>query len=268
MAKAMKVAAEPREVGGTSQSRRLRRGGTLPGVVYGEGAAGLKIQVNEHNFNKAMKSHESEHLIMDLDIAGQGSKKVLLQEVQHHPVSGKIIHIDFHEISMTKKLRIEIPIKLVGEPVGVSQMGGVMEYLIRSVQIECLPTDIMEHIDVDVTKLNIGDRLTVGDIALDKAKFTIITNKDIAIAAVTAPREEEVEAEPTAAEGAAEPEVLREKKDEGEAGAAAEGGKEAGKEGKGAAPTKESKGKAPAAEAKGAPAAKGGAPAAGGKEKK
>ncbi len=151
MANAMKVAAEPREAGGTSQSRRLRRGGVLPGVVYGEGAAGLKIQVNEHIFNKAMRSHEGEHLIMDLDIAGQGSKKVLLQEVQHHPVSGKIIHVDFHEISMTKKLRIEIPIKLVGEPVGVSQLGGVMEYLIRAVQVECLPSDIMEHIDIDVT---------------------------------------------------------------------------------------------------------------------
>ncbi len=265
MAKAMKVAAEPREVGGTSQSRRLRRGGTLPGVVYGEGAAGLKIQVNEHIFNKAMKSHESEHLIMDLDVAGQGTKKVLLQEIQHHPVSGKIIHVDFHEISMTKKLRVAIPIKLVGEPVGVTQLGGVMEYLIREVEIECLPTDIMEHVDIDVTKLTVGDRLTVADITLDTTKYTIITNKDIAIAAVTAPREEEAAAEPVAAEGAAEPEVLREKKEEGEAGAA-EAGKEAGKEGKGAAPTKESKGKAPAAEAKGAPAA--GKPAAGGKEKK
>ena len=265
MAKAMKVAAEPREVGGTSQSRRLRRGGTLPGVVYGEGAAGLKIQVNEHIFNKAMKNHDSGHAIMDLDIVGQGSKKVLLQEVQHHPVSGKIIHVDFHEISMTKKLRLEIPIKLVGEPVGVSQLGGVMEYLIRAVQVECLPTDIMEHIDIDVTKLTVGDRLTVVDIVLDAAKYTIITNKDIAIAAVTAPREEEAAAEPVAAEGAAEPEVLREKKEEGEEGAA-EAGKVAGKEGKGAAPTKESKGKAPAAEAKGAPAA--GKPAAGGKEAK
>ena len=262
MAKAMKVAAEPREVGGTSQVRRLRRGGVLPGVVYGEGAAGLKIQVNEHNFNKAMKSHESEHLIMDLDIAGQGTKKVLLQEVQHHPVSGKIIHVDFHEISMTKKLRVEIPIKLIGEPVGVTQMGGVMEYLIRAVQIECLPTDIMEHIDVDVTKLSIGDTLTVGDIVLDAAKYTVITNKDIAIAAVTAPREEEVEAAPAAAEGAAEPEVLREKKEEGEAAAG-----EAGKDAKGGA-AKDAK--APAAkDAKAAaPAAKAGAPAAGGKEKK
>ncbi|MFH0908805.1 MAG: 50S ribosomal protein L25 [bacterium] len=260
MANAMKVAAEPREVGGTSHVRRLRRGGVLPGVVYSEGAEGLKIQVNEHIFNKALKTHHSEHLIMDLDITGQATRKVLLQEVQHHPISGKIIHVDFHEISMTKKLRLEIPIKLVGEPVGVTQQGGVIEYLIRAVQVECLPSDIVEHIDVDVTKLDIGDRLTVGDIALDMAKYSILTNKDIAIAAVTAPREEEVVAEPEVVAGAGEPEVLREKKEEGEE-APAEGGKEAkgasAKDGKGAPPAKESKGAAPAAkDAKAAPAAK------------
>ena len=157
MAKALKIEAEPRDVGGSSQVRRLRRGGVLPGVVYGEGAEGLKIQVNEHNFNKALKHHEGEHLMMDLDISG-GTKKVLLQELQYHPISGKIIHVDFHEISMTKKLRVEIPIRMLGEPAGVTQQGGVLEHLIRAVMIECLPTNIPDHIDVDVTKLNIGDR--------------------------------------------------------------------------------------------------------------
>jgi large subunit ribosomal protein L25 len=259
MAKALKVEAQPREVGGSSQSRRLRRAGSLPGIVYGEGKVGMLIQVDAHTFSKALKHHEGEHILMDLDIAGKGTKKVLLQDIQHNHLTGKIIHVDFHEISMTKKLRVEVPLRLVGEPVGVTQMGGVLEYLVRSIEIECLPTDIPEHIDADVSALTIAQRLSVGDIKLD-AKYTILTNKDLPIAAVTAPREEEVAATPEAAvPGAAEPEVLREKKVEGEEGAAE------GKDAKGAAakddkgaPTKESKGKAPAAKEAAKPAAGGG----------
>lgn len=226
MAQAMKVVAESRDKKGTSNVRRIRRSGGLPGIVYGEGGVSM-IQLNEHEFNKALRSHASEHLIMDLEIAGQGTKKVLLQEVQHHALTGKIVHVDFHEISMTKKLRVEIPLRLVGEPHGVTQQGGVLEYLVRSIEIECLPGDILEHVDVDVSALQIGHGLSVGDIKLDAAKYTIITGKEIAIAAVSAPREEEAAATP--AEGAAaEPEVLREKKVEGEEGAAeAAGGKDA-----------------------------------------
>lgn len=224
MAQAMKVTAEPRTAAGTSNARRMRREGKLPGNVYGLGK-NLLIQLDRHTFAKAMSKHESEHLLMDLEIVGEGVKKVLLQEMQHHPVTGAITHVDFQEISMTKKLRIEIPVRLVGEPLGVTQSGGVLEHLIRSVEVECLPTDIVEHIDVDVSQLAIAQSLSVGDIKVDAAKYVILTNKTLPLAAVSAPREEEVVATPEAAAGAAEPEVLREKKPED--GEAAEAGKDA-----------------------------------------
>ena len=231
MAKGLKIIAENRVQQGSSHARRMRTGGTLPGIVYGAEVKPKMIQLNERDFTRAISGHGGEHMIMDLEIQGDGTKKVLLQEVQHHPLTGKIIHVDFHEISMTKKLRVEVPLKLVGEPVGVTQQGGVLEYLVREIEIECLPTDLLEHIDIDVAQLKIGDKLTVNDIKLDAAKYAIISSKDLAIVAVAAPREEEAAPTPeeAAAAAAAGPEVIREKKVEGEEGAAEGDGKDAAK---------------------------------------
>lgn len=228
MAKAVKVVAEGRSSSGSSSMRRLRRTGKFPGIVYGVGKQPISVQLDERSFKHELGSHIGEHLIVDLEIPGVETKKVLLQEVQHHPITGRILHADFQEISMTRKLRLEIPVHLVGEPVGVTQGGGVLEHIARVIEVECLPTDLVEHFDVDVSAMQIGDSLSAGDVPLDATKYTLITGKDIAIAAVSAPREEEVEATPEAAAGAAaEPEVIKEKKEEGAEGEAAEGGKEA-----------------------------------------
>jgi len=255
MAKAVKVVAEVRSTAGSSQGRRLRRGGQFPGVVYGVGKQPQNVQLDEKAFHKALSAHASEHLLMDLEITGGETKKVLLQEVQHHPISGRVIHADFHEVSMTQKLRVKIPVRLVNEPVGVVTDGGVLEYLVREVEVECLPGDIVEGFDVDVSAMKIGDTLLAGGVAMDKAKYTLITNPDLALVAVSAPREEEVVAAPDAAAATAEPEVIKEKKEEGEEGAAAEAG---GKDAKPAAGAKDAK---PAA-------GKDAKPAAGGKEAK
>lgn len=239
MATAIKVVAEVRTAAGSSAGRRLRRTGKFPGVVYGVGKTPMNIQLDEKIFKKALQGHASEHVMMDLDIPGVETKKVLLQEVQHHPVTGQIVHADFHEISLTEKLRIEIPLRLVGEPVGVSQQGGVLETLLRAIEVECLPTDIVEAFDVDVSALSIGDSLSASDVKLDPAKYTLVTDPSLAIAAVAAPREEEAAA-PTAEATAAEPEVIKEKKEEG---AEADAGKkpEAAKKEEKAAPAKEAK---------------------------
>ncbi|MBN1269276.1 MAG: 50S ribosomal protein L25 [Kiritimatiellae bacterium] len=234
MAEAITVKASPREVRGKGEAGRLRRRGVLPGVVYGSGEAAQMIELNEHDFQNLLRKHVSEHVIMDLQVEQQKPRKVLLKEVQHHPVTGRILHVDFREVSMTEKLRVEIPIELVGEPEGVTQQGGVLEHILREVEVECLPADIIERIDVDVTKLMIGDSLTVADIVLDPAKYTVISPRDLAIAAVAAPR---VEEEPVAAEAAvavegeaaAEPEVIGEKERE-EARLAKEKEKEGGQE--------------------------------------
>lgn len=215
MASSIKVSAAPRTAKGSIESRRLRRGGWFPGVVYSAGKKGQMVQVNEHEFRKSLHGHSSEHVLMDLDIEGKDSIKVLLQEVQHNALTGQITHADFHEVSMTETLRIEVRLELTGIPVGVTQSGGVLEFLMREVEIECLPGDLMEVIKVDVSGLNVGDNLTVADIKLDPAKYTIITDGGLAVAMVAMPTVEE-EVKPASAEGAAaaEPEVIKEKKAE------------------------------------------------------
>lgn len=223
--KTLQVIAQPRTSCGASAVGRLRRQGILPAVVYGAGRPGRNIQMSLHDFEQTLRGHAGEHLLMDLIIGNEPPVKVLLKEIQHHPVSGRMIHVDFHEVTMTKKLRVEIPIRLVGEPVGVSQQGGVLEHLIRALAVECLPGDMIEHIDLDVSGLHIGESLTVAHIQLDPTRFTVLTPPEVAVATVAAPRveEEPVPAEVAAAELAAEPEVIREKKEEEvEAGEAAE----------------------------------------------
>jgi len=231
--KTLKVVAQARDSRGSGPMGRLRRTGVIPAVVYGDGKQSRLIQLVAHDFEQLIRGHTGEHQVMDLEIGGEKELKVLLKEIQHHPVSGRIIHADFNEISMTKKLRIEIPIKLVGEPVGVKDQGGVLQHICRSLVVECLPTDILENVPVDVSGLHISEHLLVSGIQMDPARYTILTAPEQAIAAVAAPK---IEEEPVAAEAVAataEPEVLREKKVEGEEGEAAEGEAEGKKEGKG-----------------------------------
>lgn len=232
MASSIKVKAAPRVGKGSSISRRLRRDGWFPGVVYSKGRPGEMVQVNEHEFRKSLHGHASEHVLMDLDIEGKDSIKVLLQEVQHNSLTGAITHADFHEVSMTEKLRVEVRLELAGTPVGVTQGGGVLEFLMREVEIECLPGDLMESIKIDVSGLNLGENLTVADIKLDPAKYTVITDRSLAVAMVAVPTVEEApkpaEATGEAAATAAEPEVIKEKKPADEkAGAEKAGDKKA-----------------------------------------
>ncbi len=220
MAQSVKISAAQRAAKGTSASRQLRRTGWFPGIVYGTGKSNQMVQVNEREFRKSLHGHSSEHVLLDLAIEGRDPIKVLLQEVQHNALTGAITHADFHEISMTEKIRVEIQIHLTGLPVGVSQSGGVLEHLLREVEVECLPGDLMESINVDVSALAVGQNLTVGDIKLDAAKYHIITDANLAVAMVAAPiAEEEKPAEGAAA--ATEPEVIKEKKPEADEKAAA-----------------------------------------------
>lgn len=213
------IQAEPRGEFGSGPSGRLRQSGVLPGVVYSEGKPAEMIQTDRHAFQTMLKHHHGEHMIMDLVVGGGAPRKVLLKELQHDPVLGHPIHVDFYAVNMSRKVRVEVPLRLVGIPVGVSSQGGLLDHLLREVEIECLPGDLMEEVVVDVSALEMGRHLSVSDIVLDPAKYRLVTAGDVAIAAVSAPTVEETAAP---AEGAAaEPEVLGEKKPaEGEAAAA------------------------------------------------
>ena len=230
MATAIKMAASKRAGKGTGPSRRLRKTGVVPGIVYGGGKDPVMVELNEHDFKQMLRKHASESLLMDLEIDGKGTK-VILKEVQHHPVTGRIQHADFRVVSMTEKLEVSVPLVFLGEPVGVSLQGGVLEFLMRSISVKCLPADIPEKIEIDVSGVELGHHVAVKDIKLDTAKYTVVTPADYAVAAVSAPRvqAEEVPAEAAAAEGEAAAA-------EGAEGAAPEKGA-AGAE-KGAAPEK------------------------------
>ncbi len=227
MKETLVIEAKPRTARGKGAAGRLRRAGRVPAVVYGEGREAMALELSAHDFERMLHRHRGEHMIVDLAIAGGGTRKALLQEVQRDALTGRVLHVDFHEISMSKKLRLEVPLVLVGTPIGVSQQGGVLDHLVRQIEIECLPTDIPEQIVVDVSALEVGRHLSVKDIQLDPARYTVITAPDIAIAAVFMPKSEEEVPAAAAAEGAAaaEPEVLTEKKAE-ERAAAQEGQEE------------------------------------------
>ncbi len=222
--KETKLTAKPREAKGGAASGRLRRTGWFPAVVYGEGRPGLDIQLNEHDFVMMLRSHRSENMILDLAVEGlEKTYKVMLKAMQHHPITGRVIHVDFYEVSMTRAIQIEVPVKLVGVPNGVTNQGGMLEHVMRTMALECLPGDVIEELELDVTALNIGDTLRVRDVPVDTAKFKLLDDLDQVIVAVAAPR---LEAEPAAAEAGAEgaaagPEVQTEKKEaEGEKGEA------------------------------------------------
>ena len=240
--KETKLTAKPRSGKGSASAGRLRRTGWFPAVVYGEGRPGVDIQLNEHDFLVMLRRHRSENMIVDLAVEGADKPfKVMLKAMQHHPVTGRVIHVDFYEISMTRKIEIELPVKLTGIPTGVANEGGILEHVLRALTVQCLPGDLIEEVELDVSGLTVGKTLRVRDVQIDAAKYRVLDDPDQVVAAVAAPRteeEEKAEAEAEAAAAAAGPEVLTEKKEEeGEEGA------EKGMESK--APAKEAKASAP-----------------------
>ncbi|MCK4428624.1 MAG: 50S ribosomal protein L25, partial [candidate division Zixibacteria bacterium] len=189
--------------------------GMIPAVVYGAETSPLPLEVEAKSFHALLRSGLGENVIVTLNIDDQenGDKKVLIREVQRDPVWGNILHVDFQQISLTKKLTINVPIHLVGTSIGVQQDGGILQHVLRELEVECFPTDIPEKIEVDVTNLKIGDSIHVGDIKLEKVE--ILSDPQGSIVSVVPPTVfKEPEVAPAAA--AEEPEVITEKKEEEE----------------------------------------------------
>lgn len=225
MAETATINAQTREVRGTGKARGLRRGGWLPGVVSTPGGESVSIQMNCHDFERILVKHGRDNLLADIKIDEKKPKKVLLKEVQYDPVHGGMLHADFIEISMTKKMRLAIPIVPAGEAVGVSQQEGVLQHMLRELDVECMPADLVENIAVNIEKMNIGDTIFVRDLIVGP-KLKVLTSGDVAVVSVVKPQAIEEEA-PPAEEVAGEPEVIGEKKEgEEEEGAEAEAGTE------------------------------------------
>jgi large subunit ribosomal protein L25 len=223
MAKEVKLKAEHRSATGRSAARRLKAQGIVPAVIYGAKVKPQPLQVSARDIN-AMLSHASgENILVELEIPGEKSNRTaLVQEIQHSPVGGTVLHIDFHAVSMDEKIHAEVPLEATGIANGVKNFGGLLEQSLRSLAVECLPRDLPDRITVDVSNLNIGDSIHVRDIQLPKA-VTAKVQPDLTAFSVVAPavEEEPVVAAADAEAAAAGPEVIKEKKVEGEAAAPA-----------------------------------------------
>lgn len=223
MAKQVKLTAEPRSGLGRSAVRKLKTIGAIPAVIYGAKHKAESLQVSRRDVN-AMLSHASgENILVELEVKGSASRLALVQEVQHAPVSGDVLHIDFHAVSMDEMIEADVPLEPTGTATGVKNSGGLLEQNLRSLSIECLPRDLPDVITIDVTALEIGNSIHVREIKLP-AGVTTRVSPDLTVISVLAPT---VEEEPVAAaEATAGPEVIKEKKEEPEAAAAAAASKE------------------------------------------
>lgn len=206
---------------GKGDSRRLRRQGLIPASVYGEGEAPVAVTVNAKEIAGILRSDTGHNSIFKLAVDNGGAEPatVIIKDWQVDPVKGRLLHADLLRLSMTHVTRVTVSIEVMGEPVGVKSEGGILELNTREVEVECLPGDIPEHMQVDVAHLNIGDHVMVSDLIYDRDKVKVLTDQNQIVAGVLAPRLAE-EAAPTAGEAteaaAGEPEVIKKGKSEEE----------------------------------------------------
>ena len=217
------VTAQPRASRGKNEARRTRRSGLIPAVIYGAFKDPVAISLIPKDITKIIHSKTGHNSIFDVEIAGAERTPVIVADEQYDPIKGTLMHIDLRRIDLTRKLKVAVPVHVTGEAKGVKQQGGVLDVVTRTVEIECIPDDIPNQFDVDVTELMIGGTIRVSDLAL-KTGVRIITAGDAVIAHVVGIKEEVV-ATPEAA--AAEPEVAvkKGKKEEAAPAAAPEKGK-------------------------------------------
>ena len=206
------VAAESRTDTGKNVNRRLRAKGLIPGVLYGAKKKPVPVAVSPREIATILRSASGSNTLFDLELGGN-KKKVILKEFQMEPLKGKLIHADFYEVALDRTLEVKVHIELHGVPVGVKTQGGVLDFVTRELEIECLPMDIPDKIEVDVSHLELGKHLRVAELQLP-AKIKLLTEGDVVVAHVVMPRAEEEAAPAPAAEGAeaaaaVEPEVIK-----------------------------------------------------------
>jgi len=202
-------------------SKAVRASGRIPANIYGRHNPPQNLEVDSKEFDTLVHSAHSEIILVDLGITGDKAPKrlALVQDVQHHPLSGKVLHVDFHEVHADEKVTISVPTEAIGEAAGVKSSGGVLEHVLFKLRVRALPKDLPERIDVDVTLLEIGKSIHVGEVKVP-AGVEVLGDKNAPVFTVASPKTEEAEAAP-AAEGdaAKQPEMIKEKKEDGAAAA-------------------------------------------------
>jgi large subunit ribosomal protein L25 len=221
--KSVPLNAFPRSLGRRAGAKKLRATGRIPAVIYGRQSQPQNLEVSAREMKDLIHHSLSENLLVDLAVKDDAKPKrlALVQQVQHHPLSGDVLHVDFHEVSENEKVVVMVPVETVGEAAGVKTGGGVLEHVLFKLKVRGLPKDVPEQIIIDVTSLELGRAIHIGEIT-PPANVEILGGKNIPVVAVAMPRTEEEEAA-AAAEGAVaagDVEMIKEKK-EGEEGAAA-----------------------------------------------
>ncbi|MBU1726511.1 MAG: 50S ribosomal protein L25 [Candidatus Omnitrophica bacterium] len=221
--------AELREELGRGKVKDLKDKGFIPAVIYSEGKNAQALKVSKGELIRLIHHHRIEGVVISLKVKEDDKEKArscLIKEIQYDPVHDDILHVDFNEISLTKEIKVNIPIEAVGEPIGVKQEGGSLEHILWEVEVECLPTNIPKNIQIDVSQLKMGEAIHVKDIPFP-AGVKVLNDLGAIILQVAAPMKEEVPVEAVEGEEAKEPEVIKEKKEvPGEGEAEPEEGKE------------------------------------------
>jgi len=220
MRKDITVAAQLRQTRGKNEARRTRQRGAIPAVLYGAYKEPVPIAVDPRELTHILHSSTGHNTIFNLDVQGTENTPVMIVDWQEDPIKGSLLHADLKRIDLSKRLRVSVPVLTRGEPRGVKTQGGLLELVAREVEIECLPDDIPEQFEMDVTDLMLGQSKRVGDLVMTES-MRLIGNPDAVIAHVVALRGAEAEAAapaaPEAGAAAAEPEVIKKGKKEEEA---------------------------------------------------
>ena len=207
MAQTVSLSATAREKTGKGAARQARFQKQVPAVIYGHGRATQPLMVDARALEKALTGIEPESTLIELTVDGKKAR-TLIREIQRHPIRPDIIHVDFYEIKADETVTLKVPVHLVGTPDGVRNEGGVLDQVTKEVEIEVLPENIPDRVELDVSALKIGDSLHTRDLSIPNA--VILTLADLTIATVVPPRAEEVAAPtPEAATEVAEPELIR-----------------------------------------------------------
>jgi large subunit ribosomal protein L25 len=215
------VRATSRDGRGKNDARRARRNGQVPVTIYGGKGETVAALAPANELAAILRSDTGRNTILTLDIDGIGASEVMFHARQIDPVRGRLVHADFKRLVKGEKIETTVPLRLVGEPIGVKEHAGILEQIVRNLDIRCEPRDIPEHIDVDVTNLGVHDVLHVSDIPVT-AGVEILEEPETVIATVGVVKEEVVEVPPVEGEAPAEPEVIGKGKKEEEEGEGAE----------------------------------------------
>jgi large subunit ribosomal protein L25 len=217
MSQAFTVEAEPREDFGKNAARRTRVVGRIPGVVYGGGGPVIPVTVDPEGIRRILHSESGHNTIVTLEVRGKAPARAMIRDWQSDPVRGDLLHVDLVRIAADARLKLKVPIHFTGEAQGVKLQGGIFEFILREVEVECLPDDIPEAFTVDVTPLTIGQNLRVSELPVGP-KVKILTDGNRVVAHVVVLKVEEEKPAEAVEAAPAEPEVIRKGKAEEEGG--------------------------------------------------